>query len=238
MKICRVRAGKGASERTRRRYKAQLEALASRAYGGIWKVSLEEPGCIVLRDTTVRPSVAAVRENALSCCAVRRYGQISGGVARDITLGRTVPWDCVNLTWRYLKGPIAQRPSCNYANLFMWAGVDVMQRFHFVLRCMSHRWIKADWPQHGELWVRFGVDGVPRWSISYITMTMSFVGQHQDFSLHSVDRFAHCAVLLGTETVDSVTALLEASNMNDHLQALDGSMLQVDGQFFSPLLEI
>jgi hypothetical protein len=35
--------------------------------------------------------------------------------------------------------------------------------------------------------VRWGVDGVPRWSISYVTLTVAICGQHQSFKMHSVD---------------------------------------------------
>lgn len=42
-------------------------------------------------------------------------------------------------------------------------------------------------PCPGELWVRWGVDGVPRWSISYVTLTVALCGEHQHFKMHSVE---------------------------------------------------
>jgi hypothetical protein len=165
-------------------------------------------------------------------CSVRRYAHMSAAVTRDIAIGRRVPWSCVEAAWRWLKGPYEAQPANFNAGGFPVATVALVEKVANVLDCMEGGWETPDWPCPGERWVRWGVDGVPRWSISYVTLTVALAGEHADFKLHSVERFAHCAVLCGTESVDSVIALFNAVNLNDSLgvNELENAVAVVAGQ--------
>ena len=110
--------------------------------------------------------------------------------------------------------------------------MDLLSRFKHVLHCMESSWQEAAWPCEGKLWVRWGVDGVPRWSCNYVTLTLALCGEHADFKMHSVERFAHCAVLSGTETLESVTALFETTNFDGCLRTLKGKSVRVQGKSF------
>lgn len=185
-------------------------------------------------DTTVASKkdvpLEDIHKNAMQTCAVRRYAHMSAAVTRDISIGRKVPWTCVTAAWAWLKGPRAEQPRSFYAGLFPFAAVDLREKIKHLLQCMQPGWITPDWPTTGELWVRWGVDGVPRWSISYVTLTVALCGDHQDFKMHSVERFAHCAMLCGTESVDSVVALFKASSLNESLEEMEGMAVEVAGR--------
>ena len=47
----------------------------------------------------------------------------------------------------------------------------------------------------------------PALAQSYVTLTFAFGGQHDQFAMHSFDRFAHAAVVNGSESVQSVRGL-------------------------------
>lgn len=224
------RGGGKVSDRTKKRYRQRLLDVAGWAYHGNWTVAEQKPGLIVLRDLSMKPTIDDVHLNSLEMCKLRRYGHLSGAIARDVAIGRKVPWSCIELTWRLLKGPPSERPSSRWAGTFPMAMVPLATRFRHVMDCMEAGWQQPDWPRQGELWVRWGIDGVPRWSVSYITLTMALTGKHDLFKLHSVDRFAHAAVMLGGESVDSIQALLGASRMNAEFAALEGSTFVVQGK--------
>ena len=224
------RGGQGVSTSSRKRYRKKLLSCANWAFGGAWKFEEVSPGRVVLVDTTFKVARSAIHQNAMEMCKVRRYAHLSGGLTRDVAHGRSVPWSCVTAAWEWLKGPSPERPVSFSALGFPFAMVNFQAKFEHLLQCMERGWTQPAWPRAGELWVRWGVDGVPRWSISYVTLTIALTGKHEDFKLHSVDRFGHCALLCGTESVDSVTALFRATDLNDSLHKLEGSMVVIAGQ--------
>jgi hypothetical protein len=228
----RTSFGRGLSKSSRFRYNLKLARLADKCYGGKWKVTEHGNGRIVLVDTTVVKTVSLeeVHKNAVQTCAVRRYAHMSPAVTRDISIGRQVPWTCVTAAWAWLKGPAAEQPRSFYAGPFPFAGVDLKLKVTHLLECMEHGWTNPAWPSEGELWIRWGVDGVPRWAVSYVTLTVALGGEHHSFKMHSVERFAHCAMLCGTESVDSVTALFKASGLNEALEEMEGSQVEVMGK--------
>ena len=57
--------------------------------------------------STVPVTLEKIHKNAVEMCSVRRYGHMSAAVTRDIAIGRTVPWTCVQAAWNWLKGPRA-----------------------------------------------------------------------------------------------------------------------------------
>ena len=169
--------------------------MANITFGGLWTMADCKNGRILLVNTRVAPTTDDVKKNAIDMCYERRYAGMSGRTTRDVALGRTVPWPCVEATWEYLKGPIVERPVSTYAGIFPFATVDLVYRLAHVLHVLEPGWEQPDWPQHGELWLRWGIDGVPRWRTHYVTLTMALTGKHHDFKLHAVERYAHCAVL-------------------------------------------
>lgn len=180
--------------------------------------------------STVPVTLEKIHKNAVEMCSVRRYGHMSAAVTRDIAIGRTVPWTCVQAAWNWLKGPRAVQPRSTNAGLFPMASVDFVEKVQHMVECMQPDWDVPDWPCPGELWIRWGVDGVPRWSIGYVTLTVALCGEHSKFKMHSVERFAHCAVLCGTESVDSITALFNATDFNAALETLEGAEVIVSGR--------
>lgn len=226
-----TRAGRGDSKASKLRYRKRLTELANQLYGGCWKMVQHSPGRIVLEDSSKQDvSIESIHQNAVQMCSVRRYAHMSAAVTRDIAIGRQVPWSCVEAAWKWLQGPRGLQPRSFNAGGFPVATVGLVDRVSHVLDCMEVGWHRPDWPCPGELWLRWGVDGVPRWSISYVTLTMALTGEHADFKLHSVERFAHCAVLCGTESVDSVTALFNAVDFNDSLAHMENTVLVVAGR--------
>jgi hypothetical protein len=174
--------GRGLSKSSRFRYNQKLVRLADKCYGGKWKVAEHGNGRIVLVDSTVVKKVPLedIHKNAIQTCAVRRYAHMSAAVTRDISIGRQVPWSCVAAAWAWLKGPVDEKPKSFYAGGYPFAGVDLKAKVNHLLDCMEPGWVTPDWPATGELWVRWGVDGVPRWSISYVTLTVALCGEHED----------------------------------------------------------
>jgi hypothetical protein len=197
-------------------------ASVNQTFGGVWGLAEYTPGRIVLVGTKHKPYVDDVKKNAIDMCFERRYCGISGRTTRDVALGRTVPWTCVQLTWEYLKGPDVERPLSRYSGGWPSASVDLVRKLAHVLSVMEGGWTQPDWPKPGELWVRWGVDGVPRWKTNYLTLTMALTGKQQHFKLHAVERYAHCAVLLGTESMASVKALLQGAGFDAALEHLEG----------------
>ena len=182
------KGGMGHSRTSHKRYRKRLLEYANFAYGGAWVVAEHTPGRLVLLDRSQMVSVSEVHKNAHEMCSLRRYAHMSGAVTRDIAYGRRVPWTCVGVAWKWLQGP--HKPLSINAQGFNVAFLNLEGRFKHVMECMESGWQDSSWPREGELWVRWGVDGVPRWSSHYVTMTLAFCGKHGDFKVHSVERFA------------------------------------------------
>ena len=102
----------------------------------------------------------------------------------------------------------------------------------------------APWPRPGELWVRWGIDGVVRWSTnSYLTLSVALTSrclapeakQRPEKAVllapHSRKRFGLAAILQTPhEDDDSVAALVEGCRLNAALTAMEGMVVQVGAQ--------
>ena len=162
--------GQGKCRQSRALYSASLAALAAQFYGGEWAISvdpLDRKVSLHRVDGDVDVPLDEVRRQCLEICRARRFLRLSRAQTRA-WVGRQVPWSCVEKTWQMLKGPKAVQPVCTRvgnAGLSM-AYVDPVAKILDLLQCLEPGWQQVDCPCYGELWVRWGIDGVPVWSTS------------------------------------------------------------------------
>lgn len=138
------KGGKSVSSSSRKRYRSKLLQFANWAFGGSWQYAETSPGRIVIVDSAVKNVRTDIASNALAMCKLRRYSHMPGGQARDLALGRTVPWSCVTACWEYLKGPVNEQPVSYSAHGFPFATRSLDTTFQHMLACMQSGWRKPD----------------------------------------------------------------------------------------------
>ena len=96
---------------------------------------------------------------------------------------RAVPWSLVSSTWEALGSGLKYR-SANPCGLSM-AYVRPLKKVLDMIRCLDGEDWKPDMLCAGELWVRWGCDGVPLWGRNYVTLTASLgaLGARQPLQL-------------------------------------------------------
>ena len=84
---------------------------------------------------------------------------------------RTVPWSLVAAVWKNLAAGL--RVHCGRPMGHSVAWVDPQEKICHMLRCLEDEGWVPDQLRAGEIWVRWGADGVPLWGRSYLTLTVS-----------------------------------------------------------------
>lgn len=82
----------------------------------------------------------------------------------------------------WLKGPTKVQPKSTFANGFPFASVDLVEKVRHMGLKMETGWEQMDWPRQGEIWVRWGLDTLPVWDTSYMTLTCAFTGRHENLN--------------------------------------------------------
>ena len=99
---------------------------------------------------------------------------------------RTVPWTLVLAVWKALGSGLRYRSGTSSGMTMAW--VSPLRKVLDMVHCLEGE----DWiPDHlrpGELWVRWGCDGVPLWGRNYITLTASLgaLGMRQPLQVASL----------------------------------------------------
>lgn len=111
--------------------------MANQAHPGAdYAVTRHADGVIELRDRNWlgNPSNKDVLCAALESCRQRAWAVCTARAARDV-LPRSVPWDCIALTWEWLKGP--SRPQTDYVTGGLLAYTPIVDKFQHMLGIME-----------------------------------------------------------------------------------------------------
>ena len=97
---------------------------------------------------------------------------------------------------------------------------------HMVRVLAAEGWTPEQW-KAGELWVRWGMDGVPLWSRSYLTLTVSVGKTGPAQPLHSASDFQKFVLIVNFSTIYSTLknyfSQTKPSNADSFVQNLTSS---------------
>ena len=109
----------------------------------------------------------------------------------------SVPWTCVQDTWKVLRKGCAAtcvKAGCTRSSV---AIVPLLAKVEQMLGALVHanKMVTPDYPWAGELWLRWGFDGLPVWKVEnkYPTLTMGC--QLRGMKLHLTDRHGFVALI-------------------------------------------
>ena len=188
-------------------------------------------------------------KHCLVACRLLRYMRTFAESLQELRL--LVPETC----WQVLPEALKSGPPVRSELLIAWracAHVPLQSKVEHMVQVLDTLgvWIQPDWPRQGELWVRWGIDGVVRWGDnSYITLSVALTGrwwepgkvarskqvaggvvsctaEAVELPIHSRKRFGLAAILATRhESQEAIQALLDGSQLCTELQNMSHHMV-------------
>ena len=96
----------------------------------------------------------------------------------------------------------------------------------------GNHWVKPDAQRPGELWIRFGLDGVPLWKSQVVAGTMAPYSHVRDLKQHTPDRHFVCILFRGYDTKELLKQCLQKSGYLGSVDDLNGSCVTINGTHY------
>ena len=81
----------------------------------------------------------------------------------------------------------------------------------------------------GEVWIRWGLDGVPTWGRNFLTLSVYVGAGSVRQQMHSATGFGLAAVQRSGEARTTVKTLLEACSWSHAMHDLEGFTVEIEG---------